>query len=172
MKTLVIGIGNAWRRDDAAGLALAGRLRPRLASEARVLELSGEADELLEAWRDSELTVVVDAVASGADPGTIHRFDATAEPLPASLASASSHGWGLAQAVELGRALGRLPGRLIVYGIEGRDFGPGRGLTPAVERAVEEGVERIECELGWPSTSARRNRLAACDPDRPGHTTG
>ena len=146
---MLIGIGNAWRGDDAAGLHLVRRLQPRLeALGVRVLELSGEAGELLEAWQGSGLVVVADAVSSGAEAGTLHRYDATAGPLPAQLASPSTHGWGLAQAVELGRALGRLPRRLVVYGIEGEDFLTGRGLTPAVERAVDEAAERLIGELG------------------------
>ena len=147
-EALLIGIGNAWRGDDAAGLHLARRLQPRLETfGVRVLELSGEAGELLEAWQGSELVVVADAVSSGAEAGTLHRYDATAGPLPARLASPSTHGWGLAQAVELGRALGRLPRRLVIYGIEGQDFQTGRGLTPAVERAVGDAAERVSYEL-------------------------
>ncbi len=144
---LLIGAGNAWRGDDAAGLHLVQRLRRRLPG-VRALELSGEAAELLEAWRESELVVVVDAVSSGAPAGTLHRFDATAEPLPARLLTRSTHGWGVAQAIELGRALGRLPRRLIVYGIEGQDFQFGQTLSPAVERALEEAVELVSRDLG------------------------
>lgn len=65
--------------------------------------------------------------------------------------AASSHGLGVGQAVDLGGALHRLPGRLVVVGIEGTDFGPGPGLSPAVAAAVEPAarlvagmVERIE----------------------------
>jgi hypothetical protein len=50
----------------------------------------------------------------------------------------------LAEAVELGRALGRLQLRLRLYGIEGRRFAVGRGLSPAVEAAVQTAVRQIE----------------------------
>jgi hydrogenase maturation protease len=49
----------------------------------------------------------------------------------------SSHGLGVGQAIDLGGALHRLPGRLVVVGIEGTDFGPGPGLSPEVAAAVE-----------------------------------
>jgi hydrogenase maturation protease len=89
-------------------------------------------------WREADVAVVIDAVSSGAEPGTVHRFDATSAPLPARLrGSTSSHALGLAEAIELGRTLGRLPGRLIVYGIEGERFEAGTELTPAVAAAVE-----------------------------------
>ena len=78
--------------------------------------------------------VLVDAVSSGAPPGTVHSFDASAEPLPAVLFGASStHALGLAEAVELARSLGRLPGRVLVYGVEGGTFAYGKGLSPEVE---------------------------------------
>jgi hydrogenase maturation protease len=127
---VVIGVGNAARGDDAAGLIAARRLGG--------LEHEGDPVALLDVWRGAELAVVIDAVSSGAEPGTVHRFDATAEPLPAHLrGSSSTHALGLAEAIELGRALGRLPARLIVYGIEGERFEAGTELTPAVAAAVE-----------------------------------
>ncbi len=115
------------------------------------MELSGEAGELLEAWRENEFVVVVDAVSSGAEAGTVHRFDAGEEPLPAQLLTRSTHGWGVAQAIELGRTLGRLPRRLILYGIEGQDFELGESLSPAVERALDEAAERVGGELAGSS---------------------
>ena len=48
----------------------------------------------------------------------------------------STHALGVAEAIELGRALGRLPRRLLVFGIEGGSFDAGAGLSPEVERAV------------------------------------
>ncbi len=48
----------------------------------------------------------------------------------------STHALGLGEAIELARALGRLPGRLLVYGVEGADFGTGEGLSPAVTAAL------------------------------------
>ena len=127
---VIIGVGNAARGDDAAGLIAARRLGG--------LEHEGDPVALLDMWREADVAVVIDAVSSGADPGTVHRFDATSAPLPARLrGSTSSHALGLAEAIELGRTLGRLPGRLLVYGIEGERFEAETELTPAVAAAVE-----------------------------------
>ena len=91
---------------------------------------------------------MIDAVSSGAEAGTIQRLDASVEPLPASLASApSTHAVGLGQAIELGRALGRLPGRLIVYGIEGNTFTAGEELSPRVAEALKSLVEQVHREV-------------------------
>jgi hydrogenase maturation protease len=102
------------------------------------IEHEGDAAALVEAWTGADHVVVVDAAVSGAAPGTVHRFDARAEPLPARSLRSSTHGFGVADAVELARALGRLPPRLDVYAVEAADVGAGSGLSPAVARAVEE----------------------------------
>jgi hydrogenase maturation protease len=143
---LVVGVGNAWRRDDAVGLAVARRLAGELPGAVTVLECEGEPLGLLDAWEGADVVLVVDAVSSGAEPGTVHRLDA-ASPLPAALFRGSTHALGVAEAVELGRALGRLPSRLAVYGVEGERFEAGEGLTPAVERAAEQLAAELRAEV-------------------------
>jgi hydrogenase maturation protease len=147
----LIGIGNRFRGDDAAGLEVARRLRLTGPPGVRILEQEGEPTSLIEAWSDAEEALVVDAVSSDSPPGTIHRFDGTAEPLPAELFRPSTHAMGLAEAVELGRELNRLPGRLVVYGIEGESFEAGEGLTPAVQEAVAALVMDLYHELSGAS---------------------
>jgi hydrogenase maturation protease len=143
---MVIGIGNAWRRDDAAGLAVARRLREALPG-ARVLEREGEPSGLIDAWEGADALWLADAVASGAPPGTIHRIDVAEQKLPPELFRSSTHHLGLAEAVELARALGRLPRRVVFYGIEGASFDAGEGLTAEVEQAVADVVDAIRREV-------------------------
>ena len=90
---------------------------------------------------------MADAVSSGAEPGFVHRFDAGAAPLPAGLAGPSTHALGLPEAVELARALGRLPERLLVFGIEGARFEAGSRALPQVERAAGEVAEEIAARM-------------------------
>ncbi|MBL8176024.1 MAG: hypothetical protein JNK48_15205, partial [Bryobacterales bacterium] len=67
---------------------------------------------------------------------TIYRIDASHQPLPADLFASNSHHFGLPQAIELGRALGRLPARVWVYGIEGAGFGYGQPVSEPVQMAI------------------------------------
>ena len=86
----------------------------------------------------------MDAVRSGAPAGTIHRFDASATALPETFrGSTSTHALGLIGVIELGRTLGRLPARVVVYGIEGEHFKHGQELSPHVAGALDELVERV-----------------------------
>ena len=69
-------------------------------------------------------------------PGTVFRLDGLREPIPAAGVVRSTHGAGIAEAIALGKALGRLPQQLTVYAIAGGDFHFGCALTPAVRRAA------------------------------------
>jgi len=144
---LVIGLGNDHRGDDGSGLEVARALKPRLAGKARVEECVSEGIALLELWRDADRVLVVDAVVSGGVPGTVHRFEAGDGFSPGFRTATSTHGLSLAEAVALGRGLGCLPRRLVVYGIEVENLAVGSGLSAPVARGVQEAADRIEAEL-------------------------
>lgn len=127
---VLIGIGNSFRGDDAAGIRVAE------ATGGIAME-SPDAAEIMAAWEGATELVVVDAVQSGAAAGHIHRIDASHRPLPADLFTSNSHHFGLAQAIELGRALGRLPASVMVYGIEGQSFEYGEEISDEVRVAID-----------------------------------
>jgi hydrogenase maturation protease len=144
---VVIGVGNEYRSDDGAGIDVARRLRALFATGVTILEESGEGAALMQAWQGAAWVMLVDAVRSGASPGTIHRLDARAAPMPMGFFHYSTHAFSVAEAVELARSLDQLPAHLIVYGIEGATFAAGVELSPAVEQAVEVVVERLAQEV-------------------------
>lgn len=87
------------------------------------------------------------AVASEAAPGTIVRCDALMQAPAHQWFHCSTHTLGVVEAIDLARTLNQLPRRLLVYGVTGQHFGPGIGLSAAVEKAVPEVVERIVQEF-------------------------
>ena len=137
-------LGHPDRGDDAVGPLVAERLRK---AGVALLDCNEEPTRLIDAWAGFELVVIVDAVRSGAAPGTVHRFEAGERPLPPELGLASTHAFSVADALELARALGRAPARVVVLGIEGASFELGDPLTPAVEAAVPRVVEQALAEL-------------------------
>ncbi len=144
VQLLIVGCGNRERGDDAAGLLVVERLRVLgIAAE----EYSGEGLALIESWSRAESVILIDAVVTGAAPGTISVWDARTAPVSRDAFRASTHSFGVAEAVELARALGRLPGSLTIYGIEGRNFERGSPPAPEVLAAVEELAFRIAEEL-------------------------
>ena len=147
LKTVFIGVGNPFRSDDGAGCAVVRRLRAEVPPGVKVLEETGDGTELLEAWKEADCVILVDAVLSGAPPGTIHRLDARAEKLPVWFSHSSTHSFGVAEAIELARTMGELPAQLVVYGIEGLDFSPGTELSPEVAEVVPAAASLILQEI-------------------------
>ena len=127
----IICLGNELRGDDSAGFRVAERLRQR-----HVPARLEHPSNLIDTWAGADDVVVVDTVLSDAPPGTVHRIEVLAGPLPAELRTGSTHLLGLGDAIEIARALDRLPARLQIIGIEGRAFGFGDPMTPEVEQAV------------------------------------
>ena len=144
---LIIGLGNENRRDDRCGLDVVRALQSHLGVEARIVEGGDDATDLLDLWEGAETVYVVDAVRSGRPIGTIHRFELAPEMPAATVPVTSTHGLSLGEVIALGRSLRRLPQRLIVYGIEVGEVSAGRGLTPAVEAAVNDAVWRMAEEI-------------------------
>ncbi len=146
MSAVVIGVGNRLRRDDGVGLSVVDRLLADPPTGVHALGLEHVPPDLFEQWGDASCVFLVDAAASGEAPGTVRRLDGST-PLPGVSLRLSTHGFGLEQAVELARALDRLPTRLTVFAIEGADFGDGEGLSPAVDAAASDLAARIRSEL-------------------------
>jgi len=144
MARVVIGVGNDLRGDDAAGWETVRRLA---VTPGLVLhEHPGDAPGLVATWGPDDDVVIVDAVASNDAPGTIVEIDALAGELPAAVSWATTHGAGVAEGVELARALGLMPRSLVVLGIVARRFDLGEPMSPEVERAVDEVVRRLRAQ--------------------------
>jgi hydrogenase maturation protease len=146
-QTLVIGIGNCLRGDDGVGHVAVQRLRALNLPNASAREESGEGAALIEAWKNAQNVILIDAVQTGAAPGTIYRLGANGAPIPARFFHCSTHGFGVAEAIGLARALDQLPPRLVLYGIEGRELNVGENLSPEVAAAVNELLGRIRQEI-------------------------
>jgi hydrogenase maturation protease len=145
LNRLVIGIGNAYRRDDGVGLMVAEEIAKRGLPGVRAVIAIGEPGAILDAWSGADRAVVVDAaMGEGLTPGRIRRWTPGDVEGPAVV---SSHALGLPQTYALGQALGQIPDELVVFTVETADVDHGLGLTPAVAAAVPELVDAILTEL-------------------------
>jgi hydrogenase maturation protease len=147
---VIIGLGQSFRGDDEAGLSavrhwedafLSGRVDPRI----RVELAESPGIGLLALMDGADTAILVDAVHSDDDPGTIHSL--TEADLGAFQAgSSSAHGWGVAETLALGRstALYSLPEKLIIVGIEIGQVNMGAGLSPAVEDSIPKAAKVIQ----------------------------
>ena len=128
---IVLGIGNPDRGGRCGRASRCPLLRGVLPVDIEIAEHDAEATGLLSRLGDFPEAFLVDACASGAPCGTVQRFDVSTAPLPRGVSGLSTHGFGLAEVIELGRALGKLPPRCIVNAIEGCAFRNRRTNVPA-----------------------------------------
>jgi hydrogenase maturation protease len=152
---MVIGIGNPDRGDDGAGRAVTQHLRGVLPADVEIVAHDGETAGLVALLDGIAAAFLVDACASGAPAGTVRRYDVTQGPLPAASFGLSSHGLGLAEAIELARALGCLPPCCVVYAIEGESFAIGTPLSLPVATAVGDVVAHVSGEILEPISNAK-----------------
>jgi hydrogenase maturation protease len=122
-------------------------LADKLPADVRIIEHDGEPASLLASLEGVEAAYLIDASVSGMPSGHVRRLDVTSSPLPGGSFSASTHGLGLAEAVELARVLGDLPARCIVYAIEGSSFEPGAAPSSAVAVAMIDVGGRVRDEI-------------------------
>ena len=136
-RAVVIGVGNEFRRDDAAGPAVVAVLAGQVPAGVTLAVADGEPARMIETWAGAPLAIVVDAVrAEPAVPGRLHRLILGPSAVGPG-GQVSSHGLGLGEAIGLGRVLDRMPGRLIVHAVEAGDLSQGTGLTPAVAAVID-----------------------------------
>ncbi len=144
----VIGVGNPDCGDDAFGWLAVERFEMLYPGIADTRRSRGEPAGLVEILSGCDNVVLVDAISSQGSLGSVHCFDVSEKPLPIDLfANYSTHGVGLNEGIELARALGEMPARVVVIGVEGERFEPGDRMSTDVERAVDPVVKRIYDEI-------------------------
>lgn len=148
---LVIGIGNEFRGDDAIGLLAARDVDALHLPGVRVVESRGDGARLMRMWKGMSTVLLIDAVHSGSPAGTLHRLDASRHPIPATFLCTSSHQFGLAEAIETARALGELPAKVVVIGVE-------------VEHCVAGTPPSLYSVVREPLLNAIRAELTSLDP--------
>ncbi len=142
MTTLVVAVGHPDRSDDACGLAVADELRRRRLPDVSVVTAASPT-VLLDGLSGYQQVVVVDAVRGGHSAGTVTVSLLDDALLPARPGDGGSHGFGLAETVELARALGRLPARIVVVGIEPACLDAGAPMSAEVTAAITRAADIV-----------------------------
>ncbi len=142
MRTLVIGVGNLLRTDDGVGIHVIKALD--IHTGVDTLDAAMGSVEILEAMRGYDRVVIVDAIETGAEPGTIFRVNLTKGEEPPIITH--SHGTDLITTLRLGRQLygEEMPGEVILLAVEAEDTTTiGDEPTPRVQAAVQETIKTI-----------------------------
>jgi hydrogenase maturation protease len=155
VSALVVGIGNTSCGDDAAGPEVALRVAGLDLPDVEVVVHGGPL-ALVEDLAEHAEVVVVDATAPRGEPGRVRVVEVGSTPLRFEPAFGSSHGIGVAEAVELARALGHLPRRLTLIGVEAAGFEVGAPLSSPVADRLDDAVRAVVAALPAPSTGPLR----------------
>lgn len=142
MSALVVGVGNRDRGDDGVGPEVAALVAELAIPGVEVVEHE-EPLALLEHLGSHDDVVVVDATAPQGEPGRVHVWRVGRAPLRHDPRALGSHGLGVAEAVELARATGRLPPRLTLVAVQGRSFEVGSPLSEEVRDRLHDAVDLV-----------------------------
>lgn len=155
--SLVVGVGNEQRGDDAAGLLVVRALRRAGIQCADLVEHPGDGAGLMELWQGYSRVIVVDAL-DGALETDVAWFDVSSSRAGFVTTASSTHAIGLSQAVEMARALGLLPRRIEICAIAAHEFAPFSTPSADVERACARAAEQISARLGQSIESEGRGQ--------------
>jgi hydrogenase maturation protease len=150
MSILVACVGNIFHGDDAFGCEVANALLRRGPEQnVRVVDFGIRGLDLTYALLDApELTILVDTVSRGSEPGTLYTIEPDLEDLEAAgQTAADPHGMDPLQVLRVAKSMGGQLGRILLVGCEPADLGgeDGRmGLTPPVSAAIEQAVAMVE----------------------------
>lgn len=139
MNSLVVGIGAPTRGDDAIGIEVARAVSGLRLQGVDVID-DAEPIQLVDLVDGQRRVVVVDAMLTGVAPGEVAVFSGL--PAPA-FGPSSTHSFGVGQALELARVLGRLPRDLFLVGVEVAQARTGTDLSEPVRAAIPHAVAQV-----------------------------
>jgi hydrogenase maturation protease len=147
-KTVVVCLGNQYLGDDGLGLAVARELGRRGLGEGVLVRAHQTFDLwLLSQYSGASQLIIVDAVKSGSQPGTVTEHEVT--PRPDSLSSIPGlHSLEVHDLVDFASRTGMLRCPVTVIGVEPKDCDVGEGLSPDVEKSVPDVVSRVLGRIG------------------------
>ncbi len=140
-RTLILALGNILREDDGISAAILHNLETCLADRDNVDLLDGGTPGLDCAllWDGYDQLIVIDAAEMGLHPVSGARFTGDLDLDDVGLLSIGAvHAAGFKEALALGQALGNLPGRVTIFGIQPDVTGYGRTLSGSLIAAIPE----------------------------------
>lgn len=159
MQVTVIGLGNILQQDDGAGVAAVQQLAAQAGRWPDALLIDGGTLglELLSYVEDATHLLLLDAVITGAAPGTLVRLEGDAVPLQLST-KLSPHQAGVVDLLAAAYLQGRLPQQIVVLGVVPQQIAWGMQLTPVVEEQLAGLVAAAAGQLDrWTAQVPSRN---------------
>ena len=148
-RVVVLGVGNVLMSDEGVGPHAVEAFAEGYSATADVMLIDGgtSAMELLDDMAGAGLLVIMDAVASGAAPGTLIRLEGEAVP-KFFTRKLSPHQVGIADVMATLALTGESPKETIILGVEPGEMSMGMELSAPVAAAVPRLLAQVVDELG------------------------
>ena|ERR1039458_2060237 len=158
---LVLGLGNTLLGDDGLGPALIEQLleeKERWEDRIEFLDGGTQGLALLGHLSGREAIIIVDALATGAPPGTTTILNVSEVFQMGANRADTSHEGNAGELLAVAKVLDELPDRVFVVGVEPQNVATGYGLSEPVRRALPIAANRVTAlltELSYPSQQMR-----------------
>jgi hydrogenase maturation protease len=150
----VVGVGNTIMGDDGVGPALVERLQETPAGSAadiRLVDAGTTGFLALEAMSGADRAIVVDAIETGASPGTVHEYRCVDGTFETAVPEMTMHDVSFTEAMAAGGDVYDLPDEIRIWGVEPADVSIGDELSDPVDRAATELVDSLTETIGGTS---------------------
>ena len=146
LNVLVLGLGNLLLSDEGAGIRAVEELQERydLSDSVEIIDGGTMGLELLPYLEERSHILIVDAVKTDNEPGTIVRID---DPPAFFSTKISPHQIGLADVLGAAAITDNLPRNLILFGIEPKEISTGLDLSSEVAQNLSRLVDMVIAEL-------------------------
>jgi hydrogenase maturation protease len=148
MSALVLGVGNILLADEGIGVRVVEAFQQRYVIPEGIDVLDGGTAgmDLLDTLSGRSHIIIVDAVRTGAEPGTIVRL--AGQNVPALFNNRiSPHQLGISDVLAVLRLIDQEPRHIALIGIVPLDLDPGLELSRAIADKIDEMVELVAGEL-------------------------
>lgn len=136
MKITVLGIGNILLRDEGVGVRVVELLKDSdLPEEVELVDGGTATLNLFPILAETEHLIVIDAVKGGMPQGTLYRLKPK-DLKPTEGSAVSLHDLGLLQALDMAKAIGKMPKSVMIFGVEPKKIDWGMELSPEIEQEL------------------------------------
>jgi len=143
-RALIVGFGSPYG-DDQFGWLVIEQLQTALKDRntVRTICCDHSGVDWIHLYQPPEQLIFVDAVKSGAIPGTLHHLSLNPSEKSTLPSTASSHGIGLQQGLAIAAAITELPTEIEFYGVELEQCNVSNTASPATIEQVEKTTKQI-----------------------------
>ncbi len=134
--TLILGVGNIYRKDDGIGPIVIEQLKKESISNVDLLNGCTDGLVMFEYLKGYKKAIIIDAARMNSSPGEIKIFSRHDTKRNIKFDTLSTHGFGLSEALSLVEEFD-FDINITIIGIEPVDISFGEGLSKEVEEKID-----------------------------------